>query len=122
MLREMLYAALDWRPGGELPPFEFVVAHPQVKIFHEGWGRPGDTALVAEEEGRPVGIVWYRLFTTAEHGDFEPDDDLGRMVRDVGVIRRAIAVQIVGERCARGSAVTRRCRVRLVERTRVAGG
>ena len=58
-LREMLYAALDWRPDGQLPPFEFVVAHPQVRIFHEGWGRAGDTALVAQEEStaRRAGVV-----------------------------------------------------------------
>lgn len=68
-LGEMLYTALDWRPDGELPPFEFVVAHPQVRIFHQDWGRPGDTALVAEEAGRLVGLMWYRLFTVAEHGE-----------------------------------------------------
>jgi hypothetical protein len=30
VLREMVYTALDWRPDASLPPFEFVVAHPQV--------------------------------------------------------------------------------------------
>ena len=69
MLREMLYTALDWRPHGALPPFDVVVAHPQVKIFHERWGRAGDTALVAEERGRLVGLVWYRFFTEIEHGE-----------------------------------------------------
>ncbi len=68
-LGEMLYTALDWRPDGELPPFEFIIAHPQVRIFHQGWGRPGDTALVDEEAGRLVGLVWYRMFTAAEHGE-----------------------------------------------------
>ena len=68
-LREMLYAALDWRPDAELPPPEFVLAHEQVVIFHEGWGREGDTALVAEEDGRPAGVAWYRFFTEAEHGE-----------------------------------------------------
>jgi GNAT superfamily N-acetyltransferase len=43
-------------------------------IFHEGWGRPGDTALVAEERGRPIGLVWYRLFTDAEHGEGYVDE------------------------------------------------
>ena len=38
-------------------------------IFHEGWGRPGDTGLVGELESEPVGVVWYRLFTEAEHGE-----------------------------------------------------
>jgi GNAT superfamily N-acetyltransferase len=68
-LQEMLYAALDWRPDVELPPAEWVLQHPQVVVFHEGWGRPGDTALVAELEGEKVGLVWYRLFTEDSHGE-----------------------------------------------------
>jgi GNAT superfamily N-acetyltransferase len=68
-LREMLYAALAWRPDVQLPSAEWVLAHPQVSVFHEGWGRAGDTALVAEVYGRPVGLVWYRRFTEAAHGE-----------------------------------------------------
>jgi GNAT superfamily N-acetyltransferase len=68
-LQEMLYAALDWRSDVELPAAEWVLAHPQVVVFHEGWGRPGDTALLAEEDGRRVGLVWYRLFTEDTHGE-----------------------------------------------------
>ena len=74
-LREMLYAALDWRADGELPAREWVLAHPQVTIFHEHWGRPGDAGLVAEDAGRPIGAVWYRLFTTAEHGEGFVDEE-----------------------------------------------
>ena len=68
-LGEMLYAALFWTPRKERLPIELVLAHPQVSIFHEGWGRPGDTGLVAEVDGVAVGAVWYRLFTEAEHGE-----------------------------------------------------
>lgn len=68
-LGEMLYAAVYWDPGKERLPAEFVLAHPQLTIFHEGWGRAGDAGLVAELEGEPVGAVWYRLFTEAEHGE-----------------------------------------------------
>ena len=68
-LREMLYAALAWRPGVQLPPAEWVLAHPQVSVFHEGWGRAGDTALVAELDGRPVGLTWYRRFSEEAHGE-----------------------------------------------------
>ncbi len=74
-LGEMLYAALAWRPDVALPPLEFVLAHPKVAIFHEGWGRPGDVALVAVEDGRPIGLVWCRLFSDAEHGDGYVDED-----------------------------------------------
>jgi GNAT superfamily N-acetyltransferase len=68
-LREMLVAALAWRPGAELPPVDFVLAHPQVVVFHEDWGRQGDTALVAERAGERIGLVWYRFFTDEAHGE-----------------------------------------------------
>lgn len=74
-LEEMLYTALAWRPGVELPPKEWVLEHAQVIVFHRDWGRAGDTALVAEEDGRPVGAAWYRFFTEAEHGEGYVDDE-----------------------------------------------
>ncbi len=74
-LREMVYAALDWRPDVELPPREFVLAHPQVVVFHEGWGREGDDGLVAEEDGQRIGAVWWRLFTEAAHGEGYVDEE-----------------------------------------------
>ncbi len=73
-LGEMLYAALAWRPHVELPPSEWLLAHPKVAIFHQRWGRGGDTALVAAENGRPIGAVWYRFFTEAEHGEGYVDE------------------------------------------------
>ena len=74
-LRDMLFAALDWKPGRWLPPKFLLVRIPQVAIFHKGWGRPGDTALVAEEDGSPLGLVWYRFFTDAEHGEGFVDEE-----------------------------------------------
>jgi GNAT superfamily N-acetyltransferase len=68
-LGEMLYAALFWTPLKERLPIELVLAHPKISIFHVGWGRPGDTGLVAEIDGEPIGAAWYRLFTEEEHGE-----------------------------------------------------
>lgn len=68
-LQEMLCEALFWDPDKERLPTEWVLAHPQVAMYHVGWGRSGDTALVAEEDGVSVGAVWYRLFSEDEHGE-----------------------------------------------------
>lgn len=84
-LREMLYAALAWRPSPELPPFETVIDHPQLAIFHAGWGREGDAGLVAEEGDRRIGAVWWRFFTDAVHGEGFVDEatpELAIAVRD----------------------------------------
>ena len=68
-LRDMLYAALAWNPKRRLPPKALLLRLPQLTMFYEGWGRPGDTGLVAEVDGRPVGLVWYRFFTEETHGE-----------------------------------------------------
>jgi GNAT superfamily N-acetyltransferase len=69
-LRDMLYAAISWNPQRRLPlPKAELLQLPQLTIFHEGWGREGDTALVAELDGQPVGLAWYRFFTDDVHGE-----------------------------------------------------
>ena len=72
-LRDMLYAALAWNPDRWLPPKAIVLRIPQASMFHKGWGRPGDTALVAED-GRRVGLAWYRFFTEVQHGEGYVDE------------------------------------------------
>ncbi|MBA2462222.1 MAG: GNAT family N-acetyltransferase [Actinobacteria bacterium] len=55
----MLHHAYYWRervPGS------------LVSRYVRGWGRPGDTAVIALENGFPIGAAWYRLFTAAEPG------------------------------------------------------
>jgi ribosomal protein S18 acetylase RimI-like enzyme len=61
-LRDMLHHAYYWRerePGEGATP---------VSLYVKGWGRPGDTALIALDEGFPVGAAWYRLFTRDRPG------------------------------------------------------
>jgi ribosomal protein S18 acetylase RimI-like enzyme len=58
-LRDMLHHAYYWRervPGS------------LVSRYVRGWGRPGDTAVIALAGGFPVGAAWYRLFTREEPG------------------------------------------------------
>lgn len=83
----MLVAALLWRPKRRWWPTSLLLLFPQMQIFYRGWGRPGDTAFVAEEEGRPIGIVWYRFFTEASHGEGYVDEDTPELV--IAVVREA---------------------------------
>jgi ribosomal protein S18 acetylase RimI-like enzyme len=55
-LRDMLHHAYYWR---EREPDE---GPGPVALYVKGWGRPGDTALIAMDDGFPVGAAWYRLF------------------------------------------------------------
>jgi GNAT superfamily N-acetyltransferase len=68
-LLRMLGDALFWRPDRHRIPRSVVMRMPQVTMYEKGWGRLGDTGLVAVEDGRPVGAVWYRYFTEEHHGD-----------------------------------------------------
>jgi ribosomal protein S18 acetylase RimI-like enzyme len=66
-LSAMSYEAATWRPGPR-PPAESVLADPAVARYLHGWGREGDSAWIAEQDGRALGAAWYRLFTADEPG------------------------------------------------------
>ena len=88
-LQDMLYEALMWRQDAERLPREWVLAHDQVVIFHQGWGRAGDDGLVAESaDGEPIGMVWCRRFTEAVHGEGFVDEDTPELAIAVAAGRR----------------------------------
>jgi ribosomal protein S18 acetylase RimI-like enzyme len=86
-LRRMLVAALLWRPKRRSWPTSALLLFPQLAIFYRGWGRPGDTGLVAEEDGKRIGIVWYRFFTGESHGEGFVDTSTPELV--IAVVREA---------------------------------
>lgn len=68
----MLYEAVHW--DGEnprtRPPREEILSQPGVSHYLEGWGRPGDAAVVAldEDSSRKIGAAWYRLMPPEDPG------------------------------------------------------
>jgi GNAT superfamily N-acetyltransferase len=47
---------------------EAAFAIPHVRRYLDGWGHPGDAAVVAVVDGRRLGAAWYRLFPAEEPG------------------------------------------------------
>jgi GNAT superfamily N-acetyltransferase len=60
-LRDMLRHAFYWRSGGG-------VEDASLWRYVAGWGRRGDSAVIALEGGFPVGAAWFRLFARDEPG------------------------------------------------------
>ena len=75
VLKRALFEAVSWNPERELPPYEFVIAHPELARYHDGWGRQGDLAVIAIDDGDAVGASLCRLFTDDDHGHGYVDDE-----------------------------------------------
>jgi ribosomal protein S18 acetylase RimI-like enzyme len=61
-LRDMLHHAYYWKeraPDSGPGP---------VALYVKAWGRKGDAAQIALQDGFPVGAAWYRLFTADRPG------------------------------------------------------
>jgi GNAT superfamily N-acetyltransferase len=86
-LATMLGEAAVWRPDKPTPTADQVLADPGFAMYIEGWPRPGDYGLVAEQDG-PVGAAWYRTFSTASHGYGFVADDVPELAIAVIASRR----------------------------------
>ncbi len=61
-MRSLLVHAYNWHVN------VFDTADVPIGRYVEGWGRPGDTALVAMDAGHRVGAGWFRLFRASAPG------------------------------------------------------
>jgi len=59
-LWDWLHIALWDPPPAPLRPRRVLDA-PQVRIYADDWGKPGDVGVVGELEGRAIGACWLRL-------------------------------------------------------------
>jgi ribosomal protein S18 acetylase RimI-like enzyme len=67
-MRAMLYEAAFWRPDSDRPGIDEALRHPELAVYLDGWGRPGDLGLIAHVGGHPTGAVWVRSFLDQSHG------------------------------------------------------
>jgi ribosomal protein S18 acetylase RimI-like enzyme len=112
-LRDMLHHAYYWRersPGDGPGP---------VARYVKGWGRPGDTVLIAIEDGFPVGAGWYRLFRDDEPGYGFVDDETPELAIAVVPSRRGRGVgdALLTALCERAQAEGHRALSLSVERS-----
>ena len=60
-LRSLLGFAYNWH----VTRYETEIS---ISRYVDGWGRTGDTALIAMDEGHSVGAAWFRLFSSDSPG------------------------------------------------------
>lgn len=80
VLRDALVLALAWRDPAFPPDPERYLQESGHGHLIEPWGRPGDTALIAETPTGVAGAAWYRFWTHEDHSyGFvdEPTPELG---------------------------------------------
>jgi GNAT superfamily N-acetyltransferase len=96
-VKRALFEAVSWNAERELPPYELVIAHEQLARYHEGWGRRGDLAVIAEDGGDVVGASLCRLFTEDDHGHGYVDDQTPELAVAVwdGQRGRGIGTQLM---------------------------
>ena len=68
-LQCMFLETIFWRPDRPRRSFENVMSEPSLAKYLLGWGRPGDSGVVAlSEADERVGIAWYRVFSEEDQG------------------------------------------------------
>jgi len=67
-LEEMLFEAAYWRPSVPRPRLEVGLRRPDLAKLLHGWGRRGDTAVLAvSDAAHSLGAAWYRFWSKADH-------------------------------------------------------
>lgn len=66
-LEQMLFDAFFWNPDYTRPELQEFMQHSEFRKLLADWGRPGDKAVIAEENETPIGAAWYRLWIEENH-------------------------------------------------------
>jgi len=69
LLEDFIYTAIYLSPGQEPPPRD-VIFDPEIYIYVDGFGdKPGDCGVVAEYDGKIIGMAWTRIIPAYGHID-----------------------------------------------------
>ena len=81
LLWQMLYQGIHSAGSGALSPD--VVHQPEFARFVSGWGRPGDSGVIAHDriQKKPIGAAWFRLPETQASGSEATVPELAFAVR-----------------------------------------
>ena len=73
LLWEMLYQGIHSAGQGALSPD--IVHQPEFARFVSGWGRPGDSGVIAHDRElkKPIGAAWFRFRETEPDGGQVPE-------------------------------------------------
>jgi GNAT superfamily N-acetyltransferase len=83
----MWFEAAFWDPTMPRPSMEQAMAVPELARYIQGWGRPGDAAVIATDD-RPVGAAWYRLFRSDDRGYGFVDENTPELGIALTILRR----------------------------------
>jgi ribosomal protein S18 acetylase RimI-like enzyme len=103
-LRLMWFEAAFWDPTVPRPSMEQALAVPELARYIKEWGRPGDAAVIAEDE-RPVGAAWYRLFRSDDRGYGFVNENTPELGIAVTLLRRGqgLGSKLLDALCAQAS-------------------
>jgi ribosomal protein S18 acetylase RimI-like enzyme len=68
LMPEFLYHAIFLPPDAPRPPLE-VIYRPEIYIYIDGFGKPGDIGAMAEYGKKAVGMAWARIIRAYGHLD-----------------------------------------------------
>lgn len=69
LLRDFLYEAI-FIPEGVTPPEREIIDRPELKLYYDEFGTGiADNCIVAEDDGKVIGVVWTRIMEDYGHID-----------------------------------------------------
>ena len=94
-LAQMLVEAVNWDPQRQPLPGEEILERRETAHYLVGWGRAGDTAVIAEDDGgASMGAAWFRFFPATEPAYGFIDETIPELA--MGVVARFRGVGVGG--------------------------